>query len=169
MQRLEDIFRLFLFMVFSAVGICAVAMAVLAPEWKNLYDLESAVKQTERNNQKIEGIIKDHQILTAQIKTDANILKRIAPVTLGIDPCEPNRPAVKMTADTLSRAKTVLQQQEQENTGSSNVPNWLARCTADENRTILFASGAGLIVVSFACFGKRRDKKESKTTKHKAE
>jgi hypothetical protein len=167
-QKLEEIFRLFLFMVFSAIGLCAVALAVLGPEWKNLYRLNAAVNQTQQDNQKIEEIIKDHQILTALIKTDANILRRIAPVTLGIEPCEPNQPVAKITADTLARAKAALEQQTQENSDSSQVPDWLQRCTTAENRIILFAAGAGLVVVSFMCFAKRKDKKW-KAAKRKAE
>jgi hypothetical protein len=168
MSKLENIFRLFLFMVFSAIGICAVAMAVLGPGWGNLYQMNAAVKQTERNNQKIEEIIKDHQILTAQINSDANILRKIASITLGVEPCEPNQPVVKITADTLSRTKAIFEQQSQENSDDSQVPKWLQRCTTAENRIILFSAGAGLVVVSFACFGNRRDKK-SKTAKHKTE
>ncbi|MGA2915690.1 MAG: hypothetical protein ABSE89_06660 [Sedimentisphaerales bacterium] len=159
MQKLEDIFRLLLFMVSSAIGICAVSLAVLAPEWENLYQLNAAVRQTERNNQKIESIIKDHQILTSRINADPNILRRIAPVTLGVDPCEPNQPSVKITADTLASAKAVLEQQDQQNSDNSEIPIWLARCTADDNRIVLFSAGAGLIVVSFACFGRRKEVK----------
>lgn len=155
-------------MVFSAIGICAVALAVLGQEWKGLYQLNVAVKQTQRNNQKIEDIIKDHQILTARIIADANILKRLAPVTLGVDPCEPNQPAVKITADTLARAKAVLEQQEPVNSGNPEIPVWLARCTVDDNRLILFSAGAGLIAISFAFFGKIKNKK-LKTVKRKSE
>jgi hypothetical protein len=152
-------------MVFSAAGICAVALAVLGPEWKNFYYLKAAVKQTEQNNQKIEEIIKDHQILTAQINADANILKRIAPVMLGVEPCEPNQPVAGITADTLLRAKAVLEQQQaQESSDNSEMPKWLQRCTTVENRIILFTAGAGLIVVSFACFAKRGDKKSKATS-----
>jgi hypothetical protein len=167
MQKLEDIFRLILFMVSSAIGISAVALAFLAPEWENLYQLNAAVLQTQRNNQKIESIINDHQELTARISADPNILRRIAPVTLGIDPCEPNQPSVKMTADMLAGAKAVLQQQDGQDSDNTQIPKWLARCTQDDNRIVLFSAGAGLIVVSFACFGRRKGNKEVKKQRNK--
>jgi DNA-directed RNA polymerase sigma subunit (sigma70/sigma32) len=163
MQKLENIFRRVFFLVFSAAGICAVALTVLGPEWKSLYQMEAAVKQTEQNNRKIEEIIKDHQMLSAQISKDANILKRLAPLELGEQLDEPNQPVAKITADTLARAKAVLEQQQtQDDSDSSGVPKWLQRCTTAENRIILFAAGAGLVVISFACFGRKEDKKVKK-------
>lgn len=145
-------------MVFFAVGILSIALAVLGREWKSLYQLKAAVVQTEQNNRKIEDIIKDHQILSSQIEADANILRRIAPLTLGEQVQEPNQPAVKITADTLARAKAILRQQSQDNSLGPEVPAWLQRCTAANGRITLFAAGAGLVVVSFACFGKRKEK-----------
>jgi hypothetical protein len=161
MQKLEKIFRLLLFLVFGTAGICAVALAVLGPDWKSLYQLKAAIRETEQNNQKIEEIIKDHKILSAQIGSDANILKRIAPITLGQQPDEPNQPIAKITADTLARAKAVLEQQQtQDGSANPEVPKWLERCTTDGNRTILFAAGGGLVVVSFACFGGKKTNKK---------
>lgn len=161
MQKLEDIFRFFLFMICFAAGLCAIALVFLGPEWQSLYQLKAAVQQTERNNKKIENIINDHKVLTSQINSDPEILKKIAPVTLGIDPCDANQPPVKITPETLAAAKSVLQQQEQ-NSGNPSTPKWLLRCTTDENRIVLFSAGAGLIVVSFACFGKRKENKGTK-------
>ncbi len=161
MKKLEDIFRLIVFLIFFAAGTCAVALAVLGPEWKSLYQLKAAVKQTEQNNRKIEEIIKDHQILSEQITGDANILKRIAPVTLGQQPDDANQPVAKITADTLARAKAILRQQRQDDSDGSQVPQWLVRCTIGRNRIILFAAGAGLVVVCFACFGDRKSKKKA--------
>ena len=156
MQKLENISRLFFFLVFSAIGIFSITLGVLGPEWKNLYEINAAIRQTEQNNQKIEQIVKDHQILTAQINADANILMRIAPLTLGTPPKDPNQPVAKITADTLSRTKAILDQQPQDNPDSPEVPGWLQRCTTVNGRIILFAGGAGLVVVSFVCFGKKK-------------
>lgn len=159
MPKLEDISRLFFFLVFSTIGILSITLGVLGPRWNNLYKMNAAIRQTERNNQKIEQIIKDHQILTAQIKADANMLMRIAPLTLGVQPEDPNQPVAEITADTLSRAKAVLDQQPEDNSDNPDVPVWLQRCTTVNKRIILFAAGAGLIVVSFACFGKKKANK----------
>jgi hypothetical protein len=155
-QKLEDISRLFFFLVFCATGIFSITLGVLGPEWKNLYEMNAAIKQTEENNQKIEQIIKDHQILTGQIKTDANILMRIAPLTLGVQPAESNQPAAKITTDTLNRAKAILDQQPQDDSDNPEVPAWLQRCTTVNGRITLFAAGAGLVAVSFVCFGKKK-------------
>lgn len=162
MQKLENILKLFCFLVFSAAGICAVELAVLGPEWKNLYEINAAIKQTEYDNSRIEEIIKDHQILSSQIEADANMLKRIAPLTAGEQFQGPNQPAAKITADTLARAKAILRQQTQDNSLGPEVPVWLQRCTATNGRVILFAAGTGLVVVSFACFGKKGSREKKK-------
>ena len=156
MQKLKDISRLFFFLVFSTIGIFSIALGVLGPEWKNLYEINAAIRQTEQNNQKIEQIIKDHQILTAQINADANILMRIAPFTLGTQLKDPNQPVAKITADTLSRAKSILDQHPQDSSDNPEVPAWLQRCTTVNGRVTLFTAGAGLVVVSFVCFGKKK-------------
>jgi hypothetical protein len=153
-QKLDAVLRLFLFMICSAVGILAFSLAVLGPEWKELYDIKAAVGQTEQDNLKIEQIIKDHEILTTQIETDPNILAKIAPITLGTGQ-DSNERTVKMTADTLILAKAALAQQEN-NPPAPQVPDWLQRSTTKNNRTILFASGAGLVIVAFACFGREK-------------
>jgi hypothetical protein len=159
MQKMENISRLFLFLVFSAAGALSIALAVLGPEWKNLYELNAAITQTQQSNREIEEIIKDHQVLISQINTDPNILKRIAPLVLGAQPKDTNQPAAKITQETMARAKAVLQQQQtQDDSNGPKVPKWLERSTTDYGRITLFTAGGGLIVVSFACFGKKKVK-----------
>jgi len=162
MQKKEKILRLFLFLVFSAAGILSIALAVLGPEWKNLYELNAAITQTQQSNLKIEEVIKDHQILISQINADANILKRIASLALGTSPQDTNQPAVKITQETLATAKAALQQQQtQDGSNGPKVPKWLERCTTDYGRITLFTAGGGLIIISFACFGKKKPKIKS--------
>lgn len=155
MHKAENIFRLFLFMVCSAAGILSITLSVLGPEWKSLYELKAAVIQTRQNNEKIEDIIEDHQILISQINADANILKRIAPLTLGTVPQESNQPVAKITQETLGKARAVLEQKPQI-FDYGQVPQWLERCTSRYGRITLFTAGSGLVVVSFVCFGNRK-------------
>jgi hypothetical protein len=164
-QKPDAILRLLLFMFCSASGVLAFSLALFGPEWKELYNTKAAVEQTEQDNLKIEQIIKDHEILTGQIEADANILAKIAPITLGTAE-DPNAPAVKITPDTLILAKAALAQQEN-NPSKPQVPGWLERSTTDDNRVILFASGAGLVIVAFACFG--RGKQKAKKTYKKSD
>ena len=163
MQKLEAILRLLLFVVCSAVGILSIALATLGHEWESLYDTKAAVIQTERNNVKIEQIIKDHEVLTGQIATDPNILAKIAPLTLGSDVNDPNERRANITAEMLDRAKAVLNS-EDDAASLPQPPIWLQRSTTDENRIILFVCGAGLVVVSFACFGKMKKNKSVKNS-----
>ncbi|MBN1788764.1 MAG: hypothetical protein JW806_10290 [Sedimentisphaerales bacterium] len=154
---MEDISRLFFFLVFCAAGILSIGLAALGPEWKNLYELNSAIEQTRLSNEQIEKIISDHQVLISHINSDPNILKRIAPLSLGTEAVDGNNPAGQMTEQMLGRVRAVLQQLD-DRPKEAKVPKWLSRCTTEPGRAILFTCGGGLVVVSFACFSKKRMK-----------
>jgi hypothetical protein len=88
------------------------------------------------------------------------MLKRIAPLTLGEKVKDANQPDVKMTADTLDRAKEALaESSDEENPKASEqeVPAWLQRATLDNSRMVLYVAGAGLVLVSFVCFGAKKE------------
>jgi len=94
----------------------------------------------------------DHQELINLIKTDPNVSRRLAHVELGQDVNDPNAIAAKITADYLSQAKIVVEEVENPDTAVPQPPRWLIRATLNSSRIILFAAGAGLILVSFVCF-----------------
>ncbi len=148
----EKFYRAVLFSIFAAVGIVAVSLAVLGPEWKNLYKIKAATVLSEQNNTKITQLLSDHQELINLIHTDPNVLKRLAAVELGQDVNDSNAIAAQITADFLSQAKVVVDEAENPNIAVVQPPNWLIRATLNSSRIILFASGAGLILVSFVCF-----------------
>jgi len=99
----EKFYRAVFFSIFAAVGLGAVALAVLGPEWKNLYRLKAARALSEQNNEKISRLLADHQELINLINTDPNVLKRLAAVELGQDVNDPNAIAAQITADYLSQ------------------------------------------------------------------
>jgi hypothetical protein len=148
----EKFYRALFFSIFSAVGVLSVSLAVLGPEWKGLYKIKAAAIQSEQNNTKITQLLTDHQELINLIKTDPNILRRLAQVELGVDPNDPNTVAAKITSDCLSEAKAVLEQPQDPALVAQQTPSWLLRATLNSSRIVLFAAGAGLILVSFVCF-----------------
>ena len=152
-EKIEKFNRALFFSLFSAIGILSISLAVLGPEWKGLYKMQSSTQQSEQNNEKIRQLIEDHDVLIGRINKDPNILKHLAPVTLGENPQEPNMPPVEITADKLAQAKAVLaQSDENANAELSKIPPWLERATLARSRIILFAAGAGLILIAFVCF-----------------
>jgi len=159
-KKLEKFSRVVFFSLFSAIGIFAVALAVLGPEWKNLYKINVATKRAEQDNSKIEQIIQDHEVLIGKIDKDPNMLKRLAPATAGEKTEEANLPEVQITAQTLAQAKAAIEQMDSnENTKISGeeTPAWLERATSKVSRIILFAAGAGLVLVSFVCFNAKKE------------
>jgi len=165
-EKFEKFYRAVFFSIFSAVGVLSVSLAVLGPEWKELYKIKAATIQSEQNNAKIEQLLEDHQALISLINMDPNILARLAPVELGEEGVEDaNSPVVRLTADTVAQAKAVLDgidSQESHKVVESKVPAWLLRATSQSSRIVLFASGAGLILVSFVCFSSPARKKTAK-------
>jgi hypothetical protein len=159
-KKLEKFSRAVFFSLFSAIGIFSISLAVLGPEWKNLYKIQAATEQAEKNNDKIEQILQDHDVLLNRINKDPNILKRLAPVTLGEKAQEVNMPPVEITAETLAQAKAAIEQSsgDENSKGSYEIPAWLQRATLKTSRTVLFAAGAGLVLVSFVCFSARKEK-----------
>lgn len=156
MNYFEKFYRAALFSVCAALGILAITVAVLGPEWKNYYKLKAATIQSEKSNEKITQLLTDHQDLINLIKSDPNVLMRLAPVELGIDPNDPNTISAKITKDSLLKAKAVLEQADDQ-TYAELVPNWLVRATLYSSRIILFSAGAGLILVAFVCFSGRTE------------
>jgi hypothetical protein len=160
MKNFEKFNRALFFSLFSAIGIFSLAMATLGPEWKNLYKVKSATKQVEQSNDRIEQLLEDHEVLIGRINKDPEMLKRLAPVTLGETSKDANQPDVKITADTLYRAKEALAEaSDEENPKGSEqeIPAWLQRATSDQSRMVLFVAGGGLVLVSFVCFGAKKD------------
>ena len=163
MQKLEKFNRAVFFSVFSAIGILSVTLAILGPELKNLYKVKAAARQSDENNAQIEQLLDDHQELINLINKDPNILKRLAPPELGDNSQDANMPAAQITADALAQAKAVLDQSSEEKIPDGQIPAWLMRATLNSSRIVLFASGAGLILVSFVCFaGGKQDGKSGK-------
>jgi hypothetical protein len=148
----EKFYRAAFFSLFAAVGLLAVSLAVLGPEWKNLYRIKAAAALSEQNNTKITRLLADHQELINLINTDPNVLRRLAEVELGQDVNDPNAIAAKITADYLSQAKLVVDGVENPDIAVPQAPHWLIRATLSSSRIVLFASGAGLVLVSFVCF-----------------
>ncbi len=160
MKLLETFGRALFFSLFSAIGIFAVALAVLGPEWKNLYKIEAATKQSEQDNRQIQQIIEDHDVLVGKIHKDPNMLKRLAPEITSEKIEDANLPEVQITAEMLEQAKAAIEQMDSNENEkiSEEVPAWLERTTLKLSRIILFAAGAGLVLVSFVCFNAKKEK-----------
>lgn len=146
--------RVLLFIIFSCLGIAAISLSMLAQEWVDLYTINSKLHKVEQMNRKIEVLNQDHQTLIDKIHNDPNMLKRLDTIVLGTAPAEVNIPVPDITEQQLQKVKAVLAEIDSEEQSDITPPCWLQRCGKSRSRLILFIAGAGLILVSFSCFGK---------------
>jgi hypothetical protein len=132
---------------------------------------------------RVKSLNADYDVLLGQLEADPNLFERIAPAALGIGHQEPNTVYPSATVEQLAIARRVLSEQasahkQQGTAGGPNkqanesniraangvIPTWLSRCSEPHRRIALFFAGAGLILISFVCFGSKVPVKTSDTT-----
>lgn len=123
-------------------------------ELESLYLSQQNTAEIQKSNQIIAQLIADHDELIANIREDPNIIKRLAPVTIGVETNEPNFPAIEFPSRNLQLAKEILDEPERFSVAQKDC-RWLKRSARPKMRLALFIAGGGLIFVSFACFSKR--------------
>ena len=160
-MRKEPFLRILLFVIFSCLGIAAISLSMLTQEWIDLYTINSKLHKIEQMNSKIEVLNQDHQTLMDEIHSDPNMLKRLDTIVLGAEPAEVNFPIPDITEQQLQKVKAVLAETDSEEQPDLTPPRWLRRCSESRYRLILFIAGAGLILVSFTCFGKVKTKNKT--------
>jgi hypothetical protein len=145
-----------LFVIFFGAGLCAIAVSALVPDLNQFYSIKIKLDDTEQTNKKIQKLIEDHDFMIKKLKEDPNSAERLATVTLGFEPNSTETAFPKPKQKTLMAAKLALRSARPVETPETVLPEWLVRVTNDEMRTVLFMSGAGLVLVSFVCFVPRR-------------
>jgi hypothetical protein len=157
-MRKEPFLRILFFVIFSCLGIAAISLSMLAQEWIDLYTINSKLHKVEQTNRKIEVLNRDHQSLIDSINNDPNMLKRLDTIVLGTASAEANIPVPDITEQQLQKVKAILAETDSEEPPETGPPRWLQRCGQRRYRLIMFIAGAGLILVSFTCFGKFKTK-----------
>lgn len=168
----ENIIRGFLFIVFVGVGATALSGSILFDDVIQYYRDQQLLEDARESLDQLESLNADYDVLLTQLGEDPNLFKRIAPVTLGVGREEPNTVYPSATIEQLAAARKALAKQpagvqrqtpgggynHQSGTSkvgdsSGTVPVWLTRCGEPRRRLMLFLTGAGLVLVSFVCFG----------------
>ncbi|HIJ52001.1 MAG TPA: hypothetical protein HPP66_02465 [Planctomycetes bacterium] len=157
-MRKQNIIRVFLFVVFFSIGAGALSGSILCADLLRYYhDRELLEAEKELSNQ-LKSLNADYDALLEQLDKDPNLIKRIAPATLGVEHNDVDTIYPKATAEQLAAARKALTEDMGLNTTDSTLPTWLTRCKEPARRTMLFFAGAGLILVSFICFGPAKEK-----------
>ncbi len=151
MQR-HGVLHFLLFAAFFSVGAAALGAAVLCDDFVQYCRNKSRIRDAELAVQRLEALNADYDALLGEIEKDPDLLKRVARVTLGTQPAEPNTAYPKARAQELTVARKALEHEEAEESSEPQIPIWLRRCSEPPKRILLFVSGASLILISLVCF-----------------
>ena len=162
-MRRQNIIRAFLFVVFFSIGAAALSGSILFADLLRYYNNRELLKAEKELSNRLTSLNDDYDALLQELRNDPNIVKRIALITLGKEDNDANTIYPKATAEQLAAARKALTEETSTEPADTSLPQWLTRCREPRRRTMLFFAGAGLILVSFICFGPAKEKSREKT------
>jgi hypothetical protein len=160
--RRQNIIRAILFVVFFSIGAAALSASILFADLLRYYNNREMLKAEKELSNRLRSLNADYDALLEQLRNDPNLIKRIALVTLGKDDNDANTIYPKATAEQLAAARKALTEETSTEPADTILPQWLIRCREPRRRLILFFASAGLILISFICFGPVKDKNKEK-------
>ena len=140
------------FVTFFSIGAAALGGAVLCDDLIHYCRNRHLVKEAKLSLRRLESLNIEYDALLERLESDPNLLKRIAPVTLGTQREDPNAIYPRARAQELAVARKALIDKTQDEAAGAFIPRWLDRCSDPTKRIILFIAGAGLVVISLVCF-----------------
>jgi len=140
------------FVVFFSVGASALGGAVLCDDLILYCRNQQLLTKAEMSLGRLESLNQEYDGLLAELEKDPNLLKRLAPATLGTAPEDPNAIYPKARGRELALARKALLEVSGQDELPEAVPAWLQRCSAPQRRLGLFVAGAGLVLISLVFF-----------------
>ena len=154
---IQKIVHFLLFVIFFSVGAGALGLAALCDDlivyWRN----ERLVKEAHLSLDRLRSLNEEYDALLGELQNDPNLLRRIAPATLGTLPEDPNAVYPKARAQELAVARRALMDRAEQESGEAALPKWLQRCSEPRHRIALFLAGAGLVLISLVFFTPKAD------------
>jgi hypothetical protein len=149
---LRAVLQVLFFAVFFSVGAAALGGAVLCSDLIQYCRNKYLIAEAEASTERLESLNAEYDALLEQLEKDPDVLKRIAPVTLGTEPNDPDtvRPRARVTE--LATARKALIQQSEKDIAGPAIPTWLGRISDPPKRITLFIAGASLVLISLVCF-----------------
>ena len=158
--RRQKYIGVFLFVVFFSIGAAALSGSILCADLLRYYHNRGLLKAEKEFSNQLKSLNADYDALLQQLRDDPNLVKRIAPVTLGMEHNDVDTIYPKATAEQLAAARKALTEETSTEPADTTLPQWLTRCREPRRRTMLFFAGAGLILISFICFGPAQEKSQ---------
>lgn len=151
-EKPRNILRGVLFGVFFASGAGALTLAILTGELRQYYNTKAALRAEKQYSDKLKSLNIDYEALELQLDQDPNLIGRIASATLGAKRSDANTIYPKARSESLAAAAEALTGKTGERADGQAIPSWLERSGHPRRRTVLFAAGCFLVLISFGCF-----------------
>ena len=148
-----------LFVVFFGIGAVSLAISILCDDLVQYYRNRRLLTVTQQSLNKLESLNADYDVLLEQLKKDPNLVKRLAPATLGAEPEDANAVYPRATPEQLAAARQALTKDPNDQSAAPMLPDWLTRCSEPRRRITLFVAGSFLVLISFTCFAPKRQSK----------
>ncbi len=149
----RNIVRAFFFCVFFGIGAMVLSGSILCDVLLAFYHNKQLLHTQQQRTNHLKSLIEDYNALLEEIERDPNFARRIAPAILGAEFDDADTIYPKATNNLQIAAGKVLAEDHNRVLIGPTMPAWLSRCSEPRRRIILFFAGAGLILISFICFG----------------
>jgi hypothetical protein len=147
-----NVIRMILFVIFFSIGTASLGISILCDDLVQYYRNKRLLKVTQQSLNRLESLNTDYDVLLEQLKNDPNLIKRLAPATLGTEPEDANAVYPRVTDEQLAAVHRALEQDPNDLSAGPMLPEWLTRCSEPRRRITLFIAGSFLILISFTCF-----------------
>ena len=151
MNKGQNVIRTFLFVVFFGIAAASLTISVLCNDLVRHYQNKHLLREATESLNKLKALNADYDALLNSIEKNPNLIKRIAPATLGTEPEDANAIYPRVRVEQLVAARKALADPNRLHIEQA-IPKWLARCSEPRLRTALFLASAALILISFICF-----------------
>lgn len=148
----QRVLQFLFFVIFFSVGGAALGGAVLCDDLILYCRNRQLIREAGVSLGRLDSLNSEYDALLYELEKDPNLLKRIAPATLGTEPEDPNAIYPKAKARELALARKALLDQAGIDAPASVVPAWLDRCSEPSRKLGLFVAGAGLVLISLVFF-----------------
>ena len=148
----RNVIRTILFIIFFSIGAASLGISILCDDLVQYYRNRQFLRVTRQSVNRLKSLNTDYDVLLEQLEKDPNLVKRLAPATLGTEPEDANAVYPRATPEQLAAARKALMEDTNDQSAGPMLPEWLTRCSEPRRRMALFVAGSVLILISFACF-----------------
>ncbi len=154
--------RYILFCLFFSVGTGAIVLSILVGEIDEYYANKDALVLSEEGNEKLRKFNTEYDLQLEQAEKDPDIIERLKHVTLGEQFESDDTVYPTATREAIAQAEAVIASGIATPPHDDPLRKVVDRCMELRIRLSLFVAGAGLVLLTFLFFGKKRPPRKRK-------